>query len=139
MCRRMGILLTIKKQQCKIKDMKKNIDNALFNNKGNAGSSHAAGRLKVIATQLNSNKRNELSCMQGIDYSYSSLFADIEPILLPEVLSLVGENHGQNELFRMLIATAPDLISAGAGRAASAASHGKRSGGNTKRRREEKG
>ena len=36
---------------------------------------------------------------------------DIEPVLLPEVLSLVGKRHGQNELYRMLTATAPDLVS----------------------------
>lgn len=60
---------------------------------------------------MNSNNRKELSCLQGIGYSYSSLFADIEPVLLPEVLALVGGRHGPNELYRMLTATAPDLVS----------------------------
>ena len=60
---------------------------------------------------MNNNNRKELSCLQGIGYSYSSLFADIEPVLLPEVLLLVGERHCQNEIYRMLVATAPDLVS----------------------------
>ena len=70
-----------------------------------------AGRAKVIETQLDTDKRMELCHMQGIDYSYESIFANIEPILLPEVLLLVGGNHGHCELYRMLLATAPDLVS----------------------------
>mmetsp|Transcript_3157 Transcript_3157/g.5760 ORF Transcript_3157/g.5760 Transcript_3157/m.5760 type:complete len:126 (+) Transcript_3157:247-624(+) len=53
----------------------------------------------------------EICHLQGIDYSYSSLFAEIEPVLLPDILALVGGKYGQNEIFRMLIATVPDLAS----------------------------
>ena len=67
--------------------------------------------VKVIKTQLNSNKRKELCCLQGVDYSYESVFSEIEPLLLPEILSLVGGKYGHDELYRMLIATAPDLAS----------------------------
>ncbi|KAL7527957.1 hypothetical protein ACHAXR_007737 [Thalassiosira sp. AJA248-18] len=72
---------------------------------------HSAGRAKVIAFQLDSRKRMEICQQQGVDYTYSSLFANIESFLLPEVLALVAEKHGQNELFQMLIATAPSLPS----------------------------
>jgi hypothetical protein len=89
----------------------KQINSAIQINKGNEGNSHAAGRAKVIATQLNSNARMDLCRLQGVDYSYGSIFAEIKPILFPEVLSLTGGNHGQNELYEMLLATVPDLVS----------------------------
>ena len=73
-----------------MKELKGHIDRATKVNKGNEGNSHAAGRAKVIDTQLNSQKRKELCRLQGIDYSYGILFAEIEPILLPETLALVG-------------------------------------------------
>ena len=81
-------------------------------------SSHAAGRAKVIEYQLNSQKRKLLCQLQGIEFSYSNIFADIEPILLPNVIALIGERqvrhgerHGQSELYTALIHTAPDLLS----------------------------
>ena len=73
--------------------------------------SRAAGRTKVIVSQLYSKDRKELCRMQGIDYSRGSIFADIDPILLPEVLALVGGRHGQRELYRMLLATVPYVAS----------------------------
>ena len=84
---------------------------ALRLNKRHEGDAHAVGRAKVIATQLKSNTRRELCQLQGIDYSFESVFADVEPILLPEVLALVGGNHGQSELYLMLMAAVPDLAS----------------------------
>ena len=90
-------------------EMQRHIDFAAEINKSNEGNSHAAGRAKVIQTQLNSQKRKEL-CHLQVDYSYSSIFAEIEPFLLPEVLALTGGNHGQRELYRMLIATVPNCL-----------------------------
>ena len=134
------MLLTIKKRQVKIREM----DDALrINRLWSGGNPHRPGRAKVIGTQLNSDKRMKLSYLQGVDYSYGSLFADIEPVLLPEVLALIGGRHGpgefyrtnfrrfgnHTELYKMLVATAPDLISAGAGRPASVAPRGKKRGG----------
>ena len=70
-----------------------------------------AGRTKVIICQLNSDRRMEQCRIQGVPYSYSSIFSDIDALVLPEVLSLVGQTHGQTELYRMLIAVVPDLAS----------------------------
>mmetsp|Transcript_3158 Transcript_3158/g.5761 ORF Transcript_3158/g.5761 Transcript_3158/m.5761 type:complete len:126 (+) Transcript_3158:247-624(+) len=53
----------------------------------------------------------ELSSLQGVEYSYSRIYSEIEPVLLPNILALGGEKHGQNEIFCMLIATVPDLAS----------------------------
>ena len=44
------------------------------------------GRTKVIEYQLNSRRRKKLCEAQGIDYSSGNIFADIEPILLPNIL-----------------------------------------------------
>ena len=92
-----------------IEKMKNHIHFAIGINQRHRGNSHEAGREKIIETQLNSNTRMELCHLQGIDYSYGSIFADIDPIILPEVLALVGGKYGQNEMYRMLLATAPDL------------------------------
>ena len=49
-----------------------------------------AGKAKVIRSHLNSQTLKRLCNLQGIEYSYSNIFADIEPVLLPEVLALIG-------------------------------------------------
>jgi len=69
------------------------------------------GRSKVIKYQLNSQYRKKLCELQGIEYSVNNIFADIEPILLPRILSLIGDRHSQSELYTALIPTAPDLLS----------------------------
>merc|ERR1719222_1251700 len=51
----------------------------------------------------------ELSRLQRVDYCYSSLFPQIDPVLLPNVLSMVGNEHMQDELYRMLRGTVPEL------------------------------
>ena len=92
-------------------DTWKHIFSVISINEQNPGNSHAAGRSKVIATQLNSTTRMELCRLQGIEYSYSAPFADIDPVLLPDVLVIVGGEHDQSELYRMLIATVANLAS----------------------------
>ena len=69
------------------------------------------GRERVITYQLDSQNRKKLCHLQGIDYSPGNIFADIEPVLMPKVLSLIGDRHGQSELYTALIPTAPDLLS----------------------------
>ena len=90
--------------------MSRYIDSAAKLNKVHQ-SFHAAGRAKVINYQLSSNERNEVCCLQGVDYSAGSNFADIEPILLPRILALIGEEHGQSELYAALLPMVPDLMS----------------------------
>ena len=71
----------------------------------------ATGRAKIIKYQLNSKNRKELCRLQGIEYSAGSTFADIEPALLPRILALIGEEHGQSEFYTALIPMVPDLMS----------------------------
>ncbi len=68
----------------------------------------AAGRAKVIRMQLNSVERTALCQLQGVN---RSLYSEINPLHLPEVLSLVGQNHGQEELFVALKSSVAGLIS----------------------------
>ena len=88
------------------------LDKACLVNKNNTDS-HAAGRAraKVIKYQLNSQNRKKLCELQGVEYIPGSIFADIEPILLPKILALIGDRHGQSELYTALNHTAPDLMS----------------------------
>jgi len=88
------------------------INNACRMNESNASISEAVGRSKVIQYQLNSQTRKKLCHLQGIEYtSIGNLFADIEPVLLPQILASIGDRHGQSELYTVLIPTAPDLLS----------------------------
>ena len=73
----------------------------------NSNSSNP-GREKVIQTQLNRHKRYELACILGTS---DSLFSDDDAFLLPEVLALVGKEHGQNGLYQLLIEVVPYLMS----------------------------
>eukprot|EP00986_Skeletonema_menzelii_P020238 scaffold30595_cov160-Skeletonema_menzelii.AAC.2 len=69
----------------------------------------AAGKEKVIQTQLLSTNRAELCRLQEVDHR--SVFSEIDPIHLPEVLSLIGERHGQGELYVALISSIMSLFS----------------------------
>ena len=91
--------------------MKNHIAAAIKINVENRGNSDAAGRAKLIATQLNHNIRMELRRLQGIEYSYSSIYAAIDYVFLPDLLALTDGKHGQDELYHILVATAPDLTS----------------------------
>ena len=66
------------------------------------------GREKIIQTQLKSKRRKELEDMQGVR---SSLYSEIDPLHLPEVLALVGRRHGQGELFVALKSSVAGVIS----------------------------
>jgi len=75
-------------------------------------NSHLAGREKIIKYQLNNQNRKELCHLKGIEYtSIANPFADIEPLLFPNILALIGIEHGQSEFYQALIPMAPDLMS----------------------------
>ena len=67
-----------------------------------------AGREKVIKTQLHSERRAELAELQGVDHS---VYSEINPLHLPEVLALVGDYHGQEELYVALKSSIAGVIS----------------------------
>ena len=81
------------------------IDNMLENSGNNPG------RRKVIDYQLNTTDRTELANLQGITCTNNSVYAQIDPVALPDVLSLVGRQCSQNDLYCALVATASDLTS----------------------------
>eukprot|EP00985_Skeletonema_marinoi_P014095 scaffold7078_cov148-Skeletonema_marinoi.AAC.2 len=68
----------------------------------------AAGREKVIQTQLHSEKRAELCRLQGV---HQSLYSEIDPLHMPEVLSLIGRHHDQGELYLALKSSIMTLFS----------------------------
>ena len=69
------------------------------------------GRRKVIDTQLNSKSRTEICNLQEVSSKFSSLFVDIDSFLLPYVISLIGKNSSQNDVYQVLLAMAPQLSS----------------------------
>ena len=72
---------------------------------------HNPVRAKIIQSQLNSQTRKKYCHLQGIEYSFGNLLADVEPALLPCVLALIGEKHGHSEFYTSLIPLVPDLMS----------------------------
>ena len=67
-----------------------------------------AGRTKVILTQLNSVNRSELMEVQGAN---QSIYTEVNPLQLPEVLALVGRNLEQGELYVALKSSIAGLMS----------------------------
>ncbi|KAK1746074.1 leucine-rich repeat protein [Skeletonema marinoi] len=76
-------------------------------NEGHVSDQEAAGREKCIQTQLNSETKAQLCRLQGVDHS---VFSDIDPLHLPEVLSLIGGRHGCEELYLALKASIEKCI-----------------------------
>eukprot|EP00984_Skeletonema_dohrnii_P018564 scaffold8687_cov85-Skeletonema_dohrnii-CCMP3373.AAC.1 len=77
-------------------------------NEGHVSDQEAAGREKCIQTQLNSKTRAQLCRLQGVDHS---VFSGIDPLHLPEVLSLIGGRHDCEELYLALKASIMTLFS----------------------------
>jgi len=90
-------------------DLLDSISEACIENR-TGSSPNSIGRSKVIKTQLKGQNREKYCKLQGIQCP-SNIFADIEPNLLPNILTLIGESHGQTELYTALVPTAPDLLS----------------------------
>ena len=63
--------------------------------------------MKIIDTQLRSDRRAELVELQGVS---QSLHSEINPLHLPEVLALAGLYHGQGELYKALKTSIAGLI-----------------------------
>ena len=84
------------------------IDVATKINSDNRRNPEAAGREKVIWTQLHSETRAELAELQGVNHS---VYSEIDPLHLPEVLALVGHHHGHGELYIALKSSIAGVIS----------------------------
>lgn len=88
------------------------IQSALHTNRYDLLNPDETARAKVIRYQLNSQTREELSELQGIEYSsIGNIFADMEVNLLPKILALIGQKHGHSEFYTTLLPVAPDLLS----------------------------
>ena len=91
------------------------IDYACINNR-RVATPHTIGRENVIRTQLHSHNREELCRLQGVEYS-SIPFADIDSILLPHIIALIGrprsifEGNRHTDLYTALKGVAPELLS----------------------------
>ena len=77
-------------------------------NRKNRGNPEAIGREKVIQTHLNSVTRASLAEFQGVSYCF---YSEVNPLHLPEVLSLVSKHHGQGELYAALKLSIAAVIS----------------------------
>ena len=67
--------------------------------------SEMSPRVRMLHSHLNTRNRRQLCEMQGVDYSYDSLFAEIHPCLLPELFATLGEDPADMDPIRALIAT----------------------------------
>ena len=90
--------------------MQLHIDNALAVNNGrHEGNPQTVGREKVIQFQLQRRNRAELAAIQGIEHS---VYSEIDPLYLPEVLSLLSCRPSvRGELYGALRSTVVGLFS----------------------------
>ena len=88
--------------------MQDHIDDATRINIRHKGNTEAAGREKVIQTQLDSMIRAQLAELQGVT---RSVYSEINPLHLPEVLSLIGNHHDEEDLYIALKSSIAALIS----------------------------
>jgi len=73
---------------------------------------HHAGKQKIIHYQFNHLNRTELATLQGITPpTHNSAYVQIDPVVLPDVLAMIGENCTHSDMYLALIATASDLTS----------------------------
>ena len=73
---------------------------------------HHAGKQKIINYQFNHLNRTELATLQGIvPPTHNSVYVQIDPVVLPDVLAMIGENCTHSDMYLALIATASDLTS----------------------------
>ena len=84
------------------------IDMATITNRKNTYNPGTAGREKVIETHLDSKIRAELAKLQGVDHS---VYSEINPPHLPEVLALIGERRWQRELYAAVSSSIMTLLS----------------------------
>jgi len=65
-----------------MKKIKRHIDSAItMNRQYSDGDNAHTGRVKVIHTQLNSANKMELAAVQGIEYSYDSMFSGVDALV----------------------------------------------------------
>ena len=95
-------------EEYKDDEIQMHINMATGINSESENTPESASREKMIKTQLNSVKRAELAELQGVT---SSVFSEIDPLHLPEVLALVGRHHGQRELYLTLRYSIAEVIS----------------------------
>jgi len=86
----------------------KEIDMATLINISYKNNPEGASRKKVIRTQLQSGTRAALCHLQDVNHS---VYSEIDPLHLPEVLSLIGQHHGHAELFVALSSSIMTLFS----------------------------
>jgi len=73
---------------------------------------HHAGKQKIIHYQFNHLNRTELATLQGITPpNHNSVYVQIDPVVLPDVLAMIGENCTHSDMYLALNATASDLTS----------------------------
>ena len=61
--------------------------------------------------ELNSQKRAALADLQGVNRLSMPLYSEINPLHLPEVLSLVGRHHSHGDMYGALRSSIAALIS----------------------------
>ena len=94
-----------------IDEVETEIIEALQLNRMNKNNPEAAGREKVINTQLNTYTRAKMRPLQGVEQCNTAVYSQINPLHLPEVLALIGKIHGEGELFVALKSSIAALLS----------------------------
>ena len=92
------------------KEIHKHLKMATMINSMMSKNKVATGGTKVIVMELNCQKRAALADLQGVN-RLSPLYSEINPLHLPEVLSLVGRHHSHSDMYGALRSSIAALIS----------------------------
>ncbi|EJK47121.1 hypothetical protein THAOC_34186 [Thalassiosira oceanica] len=68
-------------------------------------------RERISRTHLHTRNRRQFCKMQGLDYSYGSLFVEIPTCVLPELFVTLWEDPDEMDPFHALVATVTDWTS----------------------------
>ena len=92
-------------------EIQRNIDSTLELNRTLSDQGPTAvGKEKIIQTQLNSARRAALCRLQEQEVEHS-VFNEIDPLHLPEVLSLISRSHGHGEFYVAMLSSIVLLFS----------------------------
>ena len=70
---------------------------------------HDVGRAKVIQSQLQSQTRTVLSCLQGVDDHFMRPYGNITSEVVSNYLALVGQKSDLSDLYRLVLGTNSEL------------------------------
>jgi hypothetical protein len=92
-------------------EIQNQISAATYTNESYGPDIERIAKAKVIFTQLHSAKRERFCRLQGVERANDAVYNEIDPLHLPEVLSMVGRAHGLSQFHEAIKSSIAALVS----------------------------